>query len=190
MIHTIKKYIFNKTAGALALIIVLTCLAYANALTNSFIWDDFLLIVTNDFVHSWDNVPLLLSPEYITDTAEMQHLGETAIGSGELSYRPVNTLTFFLDYGAWGLNPFGFHLTNLLLHTANGILLFFFIRKISKNHTAAILTALLFTLHPVNSETVAVINFREDLLIVFFCLISFLIHLDLQFYPGIKQNLL
>ncbi|MDQ1274196.1 MAG: hypothetical protein QG591_2826 [Planctomycetota bacterium] len=41
--------------------------------------------------------------------------------AGELSYRPLVTLTYFIDYTLWHLNPLGYHLTNLLLHCLNAV---------------------------------------------------------------------
>ena len=46
-----------------------------------------------------------------------------------MSYRPVVTLSYFIDYAFWKLNPFGFHFTNTLLHTFNSVLLFFLLKK-------------------------------------------------------------
>jgi tetratricopeptide (TPR) repeat protein len=172
---------FSKNSWILtAAIILFTALAYMNSIGNDFVWDDHYLIVENDFVKSWDNFPLLFSRKYLSALDQISFVGQKFIGSGEISYRPVSTLTFFIDYHFWGLNPFGFHLTNIFLHIINSILLFFFLYKLLNQKMPAFITALLFALHPVNSEAVAVINFREDLLAMFFLLSSLILYVSLR----------
>lgn len=163
-----------------AAIILFTALAYMNSIGNDFVWDDHFLIVENDFIKSWDNFPLLFSRKYLSVLDQISSVGQKFIGSGELSYRPVSTLTFFIDYHLWGLNPFGFHLTNIILHILNSVLLFFLLTRLFKQKIPAFITALLFALHPVNSEAVAVINFREDLLAMFFLLSSLTLYILLR----------
>lgn len=162
----IKNKIFAKISSpkAIILIVILTSLVYANSLKNSFVRDDHIVIVNNDFVKSWKNFPLIFTGDYLTPISEIKHLGTRDIGSGETTYRPVVTISYFIDYSLWKLNPFGYHLTNLLLHIFNAILLYVFINLIAKNKKVALLTSLLFTLHPANSEAVNGIAFREDLL--------------------------
>ena len=109
------------------LMVLFTVSVYSSSLRNSFIWDDHLLIANNGFIKSWENFPRFLNRSYLTKVSDVDYLGKRDIGSGESSYRPVGTLTYFIDYSIWKLNPFGYHLTNLFLHIANVILFFFFI---------------------------------------------------------------
>lgn len=163
---------------AAILIIVVTAALYANSLKNPFIWDDVVVIEKNDFTRSLKNLPSLFSPAYLTDYRKIERMDfYTKVGSGETSYRPVTTASYFLDYSIWKLKPFGYHLSNLLLHIFNAILLFIFIRLAVNNYHAALLTALLFALHPVNAEPVGVISFREDLLAFFFYLSSLILYI-------------
>ncbi|MCB1196014.1 hypothetical protein KDK77_07495, partial [bacterium] len=85
------------------IIVFLTLLTYANTLNNQFAYDDVSVIVENDFITSWDNLRAFFSRDYFN-------------GAGEQSYRPLVTLSYFIDYQVWGKNPFGYHLTNLILH--------------------------------------------------------------------------
>lgn len=149
---------------AIILIILITALVYANSLRNSFIWDDFLTIVNNDSIKSWHNFPVLFSKSYL-------------ISFGEETYRPVETLSNFIDYSIWKLNPFGYHLTNVLLHILNAALIYHLINLIVCNRNLALLTALLFALHPVNTEAVNGISFREDLLALVFYLSSLILYI-------------
>ena len=94
------------------ILVVTSQLIYLNSLSNQFTYDDEFTIVSNYFIKSWNHVPLLFTKEYFEY-------------SGELSYRPVVTLSYFVDYALWQLNPFGFHLTNSVFHTINTVLLFY-----------------------------------------------------------------
>lgn len=187
MFINIKNQFCKNCWPAILLIIILTSIAYGRSLGNGFVWDDHSLIVDNDFVKSWSNFPLLFKRDYLTPLEELDYVKEMAIGSGELSSRPVGTFSFFIDYSLWQLNPFGYHLTNLIFHILNGILVYLFIYLIGKNRISALFTALLFTLHPVNTEAVNVISFREDLLALFFMLLSLIMYLSLKSLRGKKR---
>ncbi|MCA9404932.1 MAG: hypothetical protein KC684_00195, partial [Candidatus Omnitrophica bacterium] len=160
-------------------VICLALLAYGTTLGHSFVWDDFYLIVDNDFVKSWDNIHLLFKNDYLTPLNKLDYTGEMFIGSGELSYRPVSTLSHFVEYHFWKLNPFGYHLTNMILHTINAILVYAFVCLLRQPKRISLLTSVLFAIHPVNSEVVNVISFREDLLVVFFGLLALIAYLFL-----------
>lgn len=94
------------------ILVAITQLVYLNSLSNNFTYDDEFTIVNNYFIKTWTTVSSLFSKEYFTL-------------SGELSYRPVVTLSYFIDYALWELNPLGYHFTNSLLHTFNTVTLFF-----------------------------------------------------------------
>jgi tetratricopeptide (TPR) repeat protein len=160
---------------AIILIIFLTALVYANSLKNNFVLDDTWIIVNNNFVKSWKNISQLFSRDYLTSPQDVSLVGVRDIGSGELTYRPIVTLSYFIDYSLWQSNPFGYHLTNLLLHIFNCLLFYFFISLILGNKKIALFSSLLFALHPVNSETVNAIAFRDDLLVFLFFVSSFIL---------------
>ena len=163
-----KDTISRGNKWALIFIVFFTALVYSNSLKNSFIWDDHTVIVNNNFVKSWNNLPRLFNRTYLTKDSDMEYLGKKDIGSGEFTYRPVVTFTYFLDYSFWKLNPFGYHFTNLILHILNAGLLFVLISLIAGNWVVALLASLFFALHPANTEAVNVISFREDLLAFLF----------------------
>ena len=175
---------------AILVIVLFTGLIYANSLRNSFIWDDDSHISETNLIKSWDNFPLLFTKSHLTVSSELTNSDRTDMESGEASYRPVCTITFFIDYFFWQLNPFGYHLTNLLLHIANCILLYLLALSITKNPKIAIFASLLFASHPVNSEAVGVIAFREDLLAVLFMLSSFILFIKLDTVSRIKKGCL
>ena len=178
------KNIFSgkiNSGAAVILLVCMTLLVYANSLKSSFVWDDFSLIVDNGFVKSWNNFLRIFNQNYLTKPSDMDNLREPQrgvdFGSGEFSYRPVGTISFFIDFSIWKLNPFGYHLTNLILHILNVMLLFIFINLITKNKILSLLTSLLFALHPVNAEVVNVISFRKDLLVLLFFISGFILYI-------------
>ena len=92
-------------------------------------------------------------------------------------YRPVTTLSYVFDHWLWGLKPFGYHLTNLLLHAICSVSVGLILIRLDFDPEPALLTALLFAVHPIHSENVAWISGRTDLLAFFFCSLSALAHL-------------
>jgi Tfp pilus assembly protein PilF len=175
--------------SAIILIVFLTSLVYANTLKNSFVWDDAAVIVENNFVKSRAHIPLLFTRDYLTPYIRQQdlYIPDLKKGSGETTYRPVVTASYFIDYDIWKLNPFGYHLTNGVLHIANALLLFCLANLLVKNRGVALLASLLFALHPVHNETVNVISFREDLLAFLFFTASFILAIIGDRYDGIKK---
>lgn len=151
---------------------------YANTLKNGFVYDDYGSIVNNTFIKNLHNFPSLFKKDYI-------------IFSEEVTYRPVVTFTYFLDYAIYGLNSWGYHLTNILLHAANGIILYIFLMVLVKKSevknriTAArpLIISFLFVSHPLLTEAVNAVSFREDLLIFFFYVATLSLYLVLRQYP-------
>jgi protein O-mannosyl-transferase len=96
-------------------------------------------------------------------------------------YHPLTTLSFAIDYVIGNGTAFPFHVTNLLLHLVNTLLIFILIKKLFGNQNMAFFVALLFGLHPMHVEAVAWITSRKDLLYVLFflgSLISYTGYLD------------
>ncbi len=123
------------------LIIIIGGGIYANSLPNSFVYDDLVTVEENLFIRDWGNLGKFFSADYYSR-------------SEEYSFRPLVTLTYFSDYAIFGLNPRGYHLTNLILHLLTGIALFFLGKKFLPGTIAPLLTALIFVVHPVQTEAV------------------------------------
>ncbi|HLY74403.1 MAG TPA: hypothetical protein VKU80_09815, partial [Planctomycetota bacterium] len=96
---------------------------------------------------------------------------------------PLTWLSLGLDYAVWGMNPLGYHLTSLVLHTANAVLLYHLIRLLLRlsgqepTPIAAFAGALAYAIHPLRVESVVWITERRDVLCGFFVLLSVLAHL-------------
>lgn len=121
-------------------------------LLNGFTIEDEFVYSENHFTKHLGNIPRLF------DSAYFQY-------SNEASYRPVCTLTYFLDTAIWGGWPGGPHLTNLMMFVLTEMVLFAFFRVVTKDQVASFLGAALFAIHPVHTEVINNISFREDLLV-------------------------
>jgi hypothetical protein len=83
-------------------------------------------------------------------------------------WTPIAFLSHMIDFQIFNFDPMGHHLTNILLHSANGIFLFFILRRLSHRSIQSALVALLFSIHPFQVETVSWITQRKGLLCIFF----------------------
>lgn len=151
------------------LILSLVLLFFSPVLLNGFCGDDNGLFVENSFYKDLANLPRVFNSGYNISGHDMLYSDLADKGSGSVAYRPVTTLSFFLDTALWGSIPAGFHLTSLLLHLINVLLLYRIVAFLF-NWRTALTAALIFGLHPVNSEAVAAIAYRSDLLVTFFVL--------------------
>lgn len=92
-------------------------------------------------------------------------------------YRPLTLLSFYSDKFLWDFTPSFMHLENMVLHAANAVMTYFIACRVFANNTfksraMPLICALLFALHPINTESVNWISGRTDLLATFFVLLS------------------
>ncbi len=85
---------------------------------------------------------------------------------------PLTWLSFMLDSELYGLNPQGYHMTNLFLHIFNTLLLFGVLKRFTASPWKSALVAALFSVHPLHVESVAWVTERKDVLSAFFALIA------------------
>lgn len=132
-------------------------------------------IVDFEFLINFDDDSLILShPELKQWNAEQLSALFTSFYEG--LYHPFTTLTWMIDYQIYGLDAGGFHLSNLIYHLINTFLVFLFAREVSKRSEIALITALLFGLHPMHVENVAWVASRKDLIMMLFSLISLVLY--------------
>ncbi len=144
---------------------------YYSVLNDFFLSDDFVLIALFSELGPWGL------------WVNQQH-GQS------LFFRPVLSLISFLDYSIWGLNPFGYHLTNLFFHLMNSLAvgwIAFFLAKYSKfepiyQRLLPYLAAFIFLLLPSHTEVVSWISARTDGVATFFGLFSFGLYLAYKCY--------
>lgn len=165
----------SRHAIYLAIIFAVTLALYWNSLNGDFIWDDRGLILDNTtYLKNWKNLYAGFYKPFF---------GETPY------YRPLLIGSFIIDYQLWGTNPFGYHFTNVVLHIVNAFLVYLFVSLLLKQTNLAFLTSLLFAAHPIQSEAVAWISGRNDLLLTFFALISIILHLRWTRFQGWRRQL-
>lgn len=152
-----------RTAGALLVLAVLTLVTYANSIGNGFVWDDKGIIVNNTLLRDWSH---LLDFFSLPDTVYAEDRAPY--------YRPLNRMTYLVEYHLFGLNPAGYHAVNVLCHTVNVLLVYLLALRLFSAASPALCAALLFAIHPVNAEAVNFISARNNLLAALFVLSSFL----------------
>ena len=146
---------------------VLTLLPFLPALQNGFVWDDEATIEENSGYRGlgWSRL------RWMFTTFLMGH------------YQPLSWVTLGFDYVVWGMNPFGYHLTNIILHAANAVFFYFITRRLLsialsipdgeapwQLSLSSAFAALLFAIHPLRVESVAWVTERRDVLSAFFFL--------------------
>jgi len=147
------------------LLFVFSFFPYVNTLKNDFVWDDSSLITNNKWIKNLSNID-----KFFIDysTASDDKLNKI--------YRPFTTLSYAIDYTLWGLNPYGYHLTNVVLHFFVSLFLFLFIKYAFRNESFAFLTSLLFAVHPIHTEAVSWVKGRADILMTMFFILSLLFY--------------
>ncbi|PIQ87242.1 MAG: hypothetical protein COV74_01600 [Candidatus Omnitrophica bacterium CG11_big_fil_rev_8_21_14_0_20_45_26] len=142
---------------AIVVVVLIGYLVFAPALKYGFHnIDDYDYVVVNSDIRGFnlDYAAKWLTRDYV------------------LMYVPVTMASFALDYQIWGQQPFGYHLTNLLFHIANALLLYLLLLRLSKHWWLVFASTLLFVFHPVQIETVVWVSERKNLLAAFFCLLT------------------
>ena len=139
---------------------VLAAGTFCNALNNQFVsYDDWFLVEENVRIRSLD----------VGSVAAM-----LTYRSSHGAWQPLRELSYAVDYALWGLDPFGYHLTNIALHTANVLLVYALVLWLLRRQPLAWLAAAAWAVHPVHVESVTWVSGRRDVLYAFFFLVSFL----------------
>lgn len=156
-------------------LIISVCMAlYANTLTMDFVWDDLYQIKENSQIRSLKNIHSLFT----------SNVWAGVKGLTSNYYRPVFSLSLALDYFFWKDAPFGYHLTNVLLHAIVSCIVYITALRLLQSNKAAIFSGLIFAVHPVHSEAVSWVSARNEMLSAFFMLGSFYLYI---IYSGNKR---
>lgn len=145
MQHTGKQ----KTVWLLAALLIVTALAYAPLAGNGFTnWDDPDQLINNSDVHqlSWANSSRIFSSFYVG------------------MYQPLTMHAYAVLYAVAGPDPRVFHLFSLLLHLVNVVLVFSLVRAFTRKDPTALVSAALFALSPLQSESLAWISALSNLM--------------------------
>jgi tetratricopeptide (TPR) repeat protein len=147
-----------KKLFAVLLILVAVFASYAPSLQNGFVWDDTALILRDPLIRSWRLIPEGFNHFLFVDATASDF------------YRPIQRLTYTLDYAAFVFRPGPYHLTSLLCHAGAAIALLFFAEELllalqvetRRRRLIALFVALVWAVHPVNSSAVIYVSGRAD----------------------------
>ena len=126
---------------------------------------------------NYDDEKFIVHNHLITNnTLELKKIFTDVVSKND--YYPITILSYALNYQSGKLDPFGFHLWNLILHTINTLFVFLFIFIITKrNLLFTSIVALFFGIHPMHVESVTWVTERKDVLVLFFFLAGLLTYL-------------
>lgn len=138
-----------------------TFIVYIPTLNGEFLWyDDDIMIFNN---------PLIMKFNFYTV--------KNCFGFDNIiHYHPLVYISYSIEYSLFGAEPFIFRLDNVLLHCVNSLLVFLFIKGICSSLRIAFITALIFAVHPLHTESVAWATERKDVLYSFFYLFSLIMY--------------
>ena len=140
---------------ALLILLVAVGLVYVNSFGNEFLFDDIETIVElhRPGAGPFNQLDVLLG--------------------GRSAYRPVRSASYAMDYAISGLDPWGYHLTNIALHGLSAVCVYLIARTLFASPLPALLAALLFAVHPIQTESVTYLSGRRDVLSGLFVLAGF-----------------
>ncbi len=147
---------FLPQVGAILAIAVVTAVVYANSLHNPFLFDDIETIVGVQSRGGSGEFAQLLS-----------------LLKGKPAYRPIRSASYAFDYALSGLDPWGYHLSNIAYHALSAIFVFLIARTLFDQMPPSLFAALLFAVHPIQTDAVTYLSGRRDVLSGLFVLAGF-----------------
>ncbi len=169
-----------------AAVVLLFCLGlavYANAIRHPFVHDDIVFIQNNPHLADWHNWPRIF--------LEKSRWGGFTVTQPVINsyYRPFLDLFYKIEYYFFGLQSAYYHLLNILLHIINAILLYVLLNRLLKRPAIAFPVAVMFLIHPIQTEAVSCVAGISNLMFAFFTLSSLLcyVHMDSS-VPDNKAN--
>lgn len=135
----------------LLVLVIAGFFVYQNSFSNKLFWDDDDGITNNVYIKDFSYFPKYFSENLIA-------------GSGQISnyWRPLLLISFAIDYHSFGLNPIGYHVINLLWHILAAWLVYLLFYRLSKRHWLSFWPALIFLVHPLQTEAVTYVSGRAD----------------------------
>lgn len=153
-----------KKTWAVLILLAAVFISYAPALRNGFVWDDTALILRDPLIRSWRLIPEGFNHFLFIDATASDF------------YRPIQRLTYTIDYAFAGFQPALYHVTSILWHGLAAIAFFFFAEELlvtykverARSRLIALIAALVWAIHPVQSAAVVYISGRADPLAIGF----------------------
>ena len=147
-----------KKIWAALILLVAVFISYAPAVRNGFVWDDTALILRDPLIRSWQLIPEGFNHFLFVDATASDF------------YRPIQRLSYTIDYAAFAFRPGPYHFTSLLSHSLAAFALLFFAEELllafgierRRRQLIALGAALVWAVHPVQSAAVVYISGRAD----------------------------
>jgi tetratricopeptide (TPR) repeat protein len=147
-----------KKSISVLLIAIVVVAIYAPAMRDGFVWDDTALVLRDPLIRSWRLLPEGFNHFLFVDATASDF------------YRPLQRLTYTIEYAAFAFQPAAYHATNILLHAVAAIALFFFAEELllvfavepRKRRLIALIATLIWAVHPVQSSAVIYVSGRAD----------------------------
>lgn len=160
-----KKQLTHSYTWMFWVVGIVSFILYANTLTHGFVLDDIAVIQENKFVRNG-----ILGVKDILTTFYWQGYWNSNSGL----YRPMSLIFFAIEWQLMPNSPFIHHLSNVLFYILNNVLLFTVLRHFFKNYSfwISFIIVILFAVHPIHTEVVANIKSRDEILCLFFFLLS------------------
>lgn len=149
-------------------------ISYHNAFSAGFVFDDVVTVVGNPYLGNLEYLGYLLQAQ---------------------PGRAIGYLTYFINFGQAGLNPFWYHAVNVIIHILNALVVYYFVyllqrvtdstrKAFSSNQFLPLVVALLFVSHPIQTQAVTYISQRFTILAAFFYVSSLVFYLRSKLYPS------
>ncbi|MBN1872332.1 MAG: hypothetical protein JW800_07145, partial [Candidatus Omnitrophica bacterium] len=124
---------------SLILIVVMGFIAFGNSLKGDLLWDDHYLVKNNIYIRSLGYIKDIFTENI-----------EPAYRKRFFFYRPLQVLSYIPDYSIWGLNPIGYHFTNVMLHILVALSVYWLVAVMFRDNILSLITSLLFVVHPLH----------------------------------------
>ena len=162
---------------------LVTIAVFARVLTNGFVFDDSPYVVLNDHVNTG---------------LTAKNIAWSLTGVHGANWHPLTWISHMTDVSIYGMRPMGHHVTNLIFHVANVLLLFVVLRRMASRPGStqagsmwkSAFVAALFAIHPLHIESVAWIAERKDVLSTFFWMLAMLAYANYVDKPVIGRYML
>lgn len=162
----------------IAILFLTPIIVYAACLTAGFVYDDNVQVLKNPWITDLRHIPDILFSSVLSFAGDIQAAN---------FYRPVFYLVFLAEHMVFGFTPWGWHLTNMLLHSVNAVMVFIVVSGLTEKKNGSMakpsdslipfLSGLFFALHPASSEVVSWVSAVPELTYTLFLLISFYLYL-------------
>ncbi len=188
------------TGSAIAAILALTFILYGHTLSFPFVFDDWVYLVDNPFVDEFPALQFWREPRVFAALPSTMGLDPDL--TTNIMLRPFSYFTFYVNSALGGHDPSGYRLVNILLHGANGCLVFLVLRHIMLAASAPapkrprstvfipLVSALVFVAHPLQTESVTYVIQRFTSMACFFFLLTIWLHYRAGEETGASRKIL